>query len=187
MHKMTLAFTIVPNTTRIINPSPDEIARCEKQFLQNKERTTRFRESLANDPEKRSKRIETRKRSKKERPDADVAYERRVKNDSYYRPFISIDAEGQNYPGLDDIKLLHGVVDQHGEPVLPAEITFPAHHTFLWGAKGSRRKHSASEIEAAGADRKRMMLEMSDTAEYWLGENPPDGPRNSRMAYKLTR
>ncbi len=53
---MTVAFTIVPNTTRIINPSADEIARCEKQFLQNKERTTRFRESLASDPEKRSKR-----------------------------------------------------------------------------------------------------------------------------------
>ncbi len=38
------------------------------------------------------------------------------------------------------------------------------------GRKGFETTHSASEIAAAGADGERMMLEMSDTAEYWLGD-----------------
>lgn len=169
------AFTVIPNTTRIIMPSAFEIALLENRAAQDKargkERSRRFRESLANDPEKRTKRVEAEKRRKKENPQADAAYERRAKSDKYHKPFVSIDAEGQNYLGLDDIKRLHGVLDQQGNPVSPLEIVFPAHHTFLWGAKGSLRKHAASAIEKAEPEQqKRMLLEMEDTAEYWLGD-----------------
>ena len=98
-------FFVDPDNLIYSKPmSPEKAARFRKRREQIKARLDRFRESLKDNPEQRAKRIADKKRSKKANPEANAAYQARVKNDDYHRPFITIDAEGQDYPGFDDIE-----------------------------------------------------------------------------------
>ncbi len=56
----------------------------------------------------------------------------RVASRSYHRPFIAIDAEGQDFPGFDE-------TDAQGN-------IYPLHRTILWAMGGWRRKHTAEAI-----------------------------------------
>jgi hypothetical protein len=65
-------------------------------------------------------------------PDKTVAQRRRRWDRNYHRPFIGIDAEGQNFPGDDKFDKLGNV--------------YPLHRTILWGAGGWQRLHSSTEL-----------------------------------------
>jgi hypothetical protein len=74
-------------------------------------------------------------------------------NRNYHRPFVAIDAEGQDFPGTD-------LSDGNGN-------VYPLHRTVLWGAGGWTRKYSASQLTQGIGD-PREGLELKS---YWLGDN----------------
>jgi hypothetical protein len=67
-------------------------------------------------------------------PDKVDAQKSRAADRKYHRPFIGIDAEGQNFPGYDEI-------DKKGN-------VYPLHRTTLWGAGGWQRLHTSTELAA---------------------------------------
>ena len=52
-------------------------------------------------------------------PDKARAQKRKARSENYHRPFVAIDAEGQNYPGAD---------------IVYDGVRYPRHDTYLWGA-----------------------------------------------------
>ena len=52
-------------------------------------------------------------------PDKARAQKRKARAENYHRPFVAIDAEGQNYPGAD---------------IVYDGVRYPRHDTYLWGA-----------------------------------------------------
>lgn len=65
-------------------------------------------------------------------PDKVIAQRGRAADRNYHRPFIGIDAEGQNFPGDDRF-------DKQGN-------VYPLHRTILWGAGGWQRLHTSTEL-----------------------------------------
>ena len=51
-------------------------------------------------------------------------HKRRERDANYFRPFVAIDSEGQNYPGVGDI--------MNSEP--SGSVLYEKHETYLWGA-----------------------------------------------------
>ncbi|MFZ0494422.1 MAG: DNA polymerase [Methylocella sp.] len=62
------------------------------------------------------------------------AQRNRAADRSYHRPFIAIDAEGQNFQGYNEI-------DKQGN-------VYPLHRTTLWGAGGWQRLYNSTELAA---------------------------------------
>ena len=56
---------------------------------------------------------------RRKRPDKVKAQKKKARAENYHRPFVAIDAEGQNYPGAD---------------ILYDGVRYPRHDTYVWGA-----------------------------------------------------
>ena len=56
---------------------------------------------------------------RRNRPDKVKAQKKKARAENYHRPFVAIDAEGQNYPGAD---------------IVYDGVRYPRHDTYLWGA-----------------------------------------------------
>jgi len=86
---------------------------------------------------------------KRANPDKVKEQKRRELDCDYHRPFVAIDAEGQDYPGEDIVR---------PDPYDPdRENVFRKHRTFLWGAKGWAR----DDLNSGPAGK--------DTEAHWLG------------------
>jgi len=74
------------------------------------------------DANHRAERVAKTKDWRKKNPELVKAQNARRQNNDYHHPFVAIDAEGQNFPGHDE-------VDDKGN-------VYPLHRTVLWGAAG---------------------------------------------------
>ena len=102
-------------------------------------------------------------------PEKLAAQKERAATRHYHRPFVSIDFEGQDYPG-DDIKY--------------RETIWPKHRIFLGGAGGWRRTHDAIALREMKDDaaRAEAMREGESLAFEWLGDESKR-PLTTREAF----
>lgn len=82
---------------------------------------------------------------------------------NYHRPFVTIDGEGQDFPGAD-------LLDGNGN-------VYPLHRTVLWGAGGWMRRNSASQL-AQGIGDPREGFELKSN---WLGDNTKRPPGSDEI------
>jgi hypothetical protein len=59
------------------------------------------------------------KESRRKNPDRARARKRAARTANYHRPYVAVDAEGQEYPGAD---------------IVYDGVRYPQHDTYLWGA-----------------------------------------------------
>ncbi len=81
---------------------------------------------------------------RRKHPEKAEAQKKKARSVNYHRPFVAIDAEGQNYPGAD---------------IIYDGVRYPRHDTYLWGA-------------AAGDGRPPLWLMASET--WGLDKRPLD-------------
>jgi hypothetical protein len=105
------------------------------------------------------------KKWKAANPDKVKGQKGREADKKYYRPFVTIDAEGQTFPGFDEF-------DKAGN-------CYPQHRAILWGAAGWHRLHSSTEI-ANGAS----LQGSSEDVFEWLLSLPENSTKRQgcRMA-----
>lgn len=141
-------FTVIPNTRRAIKASPEEISRFRTSRAQKKAWNEANPEKVRESRRKQRPNISA---WKKQNEDAVAEHRDRENTDKYHRPFVAIDSEGMDFEGEDT------VVDG---------VTYKKHCPILWGAKGWKRKYSASALEK---DPSLSRIEGEDTPAYWLG------------------
>jgi hypothetical protein len=56
---------------------------------------------------------------RRKHPEKAKAQKRKARSENYHRPFVAVDAEGQNHPGAD---------------IVYDGVRYPRHDTYLWGA-----------------------------------------------------
>ena len=93
-------------------------------------------------------------------PDKVDAQRNREADRNYHRPFIAVDAEGQDFPGFDEVDTTFMATVEEAlkaglpEPQkrnpdgTPASNVYPLHRTILWAAGGWKRSHTSTELVA---------------------------------------
>ena len=71
---------------------------------------------------------------RRQRPDKVKAQKKKARAENYHRPFVAIDAEGQNYPGAE---------------IVYDGVRYPRHDTYLWGAAADDGRPPSWLIAAA--------------------------------------
>jgi hypothetical protein len=97
-------------------PSTDAALDARQKRLLSK---AAYRARCSLDPVFREAERERVREWRRKRPDKVKAQKRKARTENYLRPFVAIDAEGQNYPGAD---------------ILYDGVRYPRHDTYLWGA-----------------------------------------------------
>ncbi len=74
-------------------------------------------------------------------PEKARAQKRKARSERYHRPFVSVDAEGQDYPGAD---------------IMYDGVRYPRHDTYLWGAATDDRRPPIwlTASETSGLDKR---------------------------------
>jgi hypothetical protein len=78
-----------------------------------------YRARCSLDPAFRESERQRARERRRKYPDEARAQKKKARAKNYHRPFVAIDAEGQNYPGAD---------------IVYDGVRYPRHDTYLWGA-----------------------------------------------------
>jgi len=113
------------------------------------------------DPEFRERERQRAKKWRRDRPDKVKAQKKKARTENYHRPFVAIDAEGQNYPGED---------------VVYDRVRYPRHDTYLWGAASDDGRAPSWLMQSGTRSRSKHPLDATQILDYLLSLPEQFGP-----------